>query len=233
MSPTFNWNEIDTVLLDMDGTLLDLAFDSYFWLQLVPQSLSAQRGISLEQAKQLITTEYRAVQHTLDWYCFDYWSERLRLDIRQMTSDIGPRARLRDDTAPFLAALRESGRRTILLTNAHPHSLAIKVTHTGLDQHLDLLLSTHTYGYPKEDQRLWHAVQAHTGFNPTRTLFVDDSEPILDAAKAFGIRYCLGVSNPDSGQQEKSFTQHPAMNNYLSLLPAIYQSDSNHHQEHS
>lgn len=59
------------------------------------------------------------------------------------------------------------------------------------------------------------------GFDPERTLFIDDSEPILDAAKAFGLRYCLGVTNPDSDQQEKSFARHPAMNDYLALLPAL------------
>ncbi|KID00217.1 nucleotidase [Hafnia alvei] len=219
--PNFNWQEIETVLLDMDGTLLDLEFDSYFWLNLVPQTLSERRGITLDEAKKLIHHEYNAVQHTLNWYCFDYWSDRLDLDIYQMTSEVGARARLRQDTQPFLEALRASGRKTILLTNAHPHGLAVKLQHTGLDQHLDLLFSTHTFGYPKEDQRLWQAVQKRTGFNPATTLFVDDAEPILDAAQSYGIRYCLGVRNPDSSMAEKQFSRHPSMNDYRTLLPAF------------
>ncbi|TPG58786.1 GMP/IMP nucleotidase [Ewingella americana] len=221
MSPDFDWNTIDTVLLDMDGTLLDLAFDSQFWLQDVPLALSQQRAIAFEEARQYIHAEYLAVQHTMNWYCFDYWSQKLDLDIYQMTTDIGSNARLRDDTLPFLQQLRDSGRTAILLTNAHPHSLAVKCQHTGLDQHLDLLLSTHTFGYPKEDQRLWAAVQQQTSFNPQRTLFVDDGEPILNAAKTFGIRYCLGIENPDSTLADKSFDAHPSISDYRSLLPLI------------
>ncbi len=68
MQQDLNWNDIDTVILDMDGTLLDLAFDSYFWLQLVPQRLSEERDISLRDAKAVIDREYHAVQHTLNWY---------------------------------------------------------------------------------------------------------------------------------------------------------------------
>jgi putative hydrolase of the HAD superfamily len=220
MPPDFDWTCIDTVLLDMDGTLLDLEFDSYFWLQHVPQTLSERRGIPLAQAQALIEAQYQAVQHTLNWYCFDYWSTTLDLDIHGMTHALGHRASVREDTRPFLDALRAQGKRTILLTNAHPHSLAVKMAHTGLDAHLDLLLSTHTFGYPKEDQRLWQAVQQHTGFDPARTLFVDDGEPILDAAKQFGIRYCLGVENPDSSMARKTFLRHPSMHDYRTLLPA-------------
>jgi HAD superfamily hydrolase (TIGR01509 family) len=213
------WQEIDTILLDMDGTLLDLAFDRHFWLTLVPETLSRTRGISLPQARALIDQEYQAVQHTLNWYCLDYWSERLSLDIRGMTSEMGPNAALREDTVPFLNWLQRQGKRRILLTNAHPHNLAVKLQHTGLEQHLDLLLSTHTFGYPKEDRRLWQAVVEHTGLDIQKTLFIDDGEPILDAAARFGIRFCLGVGNPDSGMAEKRYARHPALNDYRHLIP--------------
>ncbi|MDU3076450.1 MAG: GMP/IMP nucleotidase, partial [Mixta calida] len=96
MAIEVNWREIDTVLLDMDGTLLDLAFDSHFWLTLVPQSFSQKRGISLSEANRLITAKYQAVQHTLNWYCLDYWSRELELDIRAMTWEMRSRAQLRE-----------------------------------------------------------------------------------------------------------------------------------------
>lgn len=184
------WQEVDTVLLDMDGTLLDLAFDNYFWQTLVPET-SWPPAASICRRRKRPCAEYHAVQHTLNWYCLDYWSERTGLDICAMTSEQGPRATLREDTVPFLDALKACGKRRILLTNAHPHNLAVKLKHTGLDAHLDLLLSTHTFGYPKEDQRLWRAVAEETGLEAHKTLFVDDSEAILDAAREFGIRYCL------------------------------------------
>ncbi len=73
---------------------------------------------------------------------------------------------------------------------------------------------------------MWQAVQQHTGFNPQRTLFIDDSEPILDAARTFGIRYCLGVQNPDSSTAEKSYLRHPWMHDYRQLIPALAKGEA-------
>ena len=69
--------------------------------QPVPQALSERRAIPFDEARHIIEREYQAVQHTMNWYCFDYWSERLDLDIYRMTSEVGSRARLREDTEPF------------------------------------------------------------------------------------------------------------------------------------
>ncbi|MEW7000196.1 GMP/IMP nucleotidase [Serratia ureilytica] len=201
MVPEFDWPQIDTVLLDMDGTLLDLEFDSHFWLSLVPQALSERRTIPFDEARNIIEREYQAVQHTMNWYCFDYWSERLDLDIYRMTSEVGSRARLREDTEPFLQALRDAGLQTILLTNAHPHSLAVKIEHTGLDRHLDLLFSTHTFGYPKEDQRLWQAA-AHRIQSAAHAV---RRRRRADPRRGTRFRHSLlpGVQNPDSSTAEK------------------------------
>ncbi|HNG60363.1 MAG TPA: haloacid dehalogenase, partial [Cellvibrionaceae bacterium] len=36
------WQAIDTLLLDMDGTLLDLHYDNYFWLEYLPRAFAAK-----------------------------------------------------------------------------------------------------------------------------------------------------------------------------------------------
>ena len=128
------WQEIETVLLDMDGTLIDLHFDNYFWQRLVPERWGASRGLSLEAARQQLAPVFAAVAGTLNWYCLDYWREQLGLDILALKREIADKIRWRADVRPFLEAVRASGRRLYLFTNAHPDSLALKLEHTALDR---------------------------------------------------------------------------------------------------
>lgn len=216
-----DWSSIDTVLLDMDGTLLDLHFDNYFWLEHLPKRWSELSHISVEEAKAQLKAEYDVLQGKLEWYCLDYWAKRLQLPITELKREVMDKIAMRADVPAFLTALNQSGRRIVLVTNAHPDSLSLKIERTELASYLTELISTHEFGVTKESQQLWHALQQRLGFDAKRTLFVDDSLPILHAAEQFGIAHLLAIANPDSQQPVKHIEQFPAITDYSVLLADI------------
>ena len=215
------WKNIHTVLLDMDGTLLDLYFDNHFWLEHLPKKLAEKHSISLQAAKDIMATETGQVMGTLNWYCLDFWAEKLDIDIVEAKREIDHLISMREDSLPFIDALKASGREVILVTNAHPDSLSLKVEHTQLDDHIDQLISTHEFAVTKESQVLWQKLQVKLGFNPQHTLFVDDSVGILKAAQDFGIKHLLAVSNPDSQQPVRDISEFPSVQDYRYLLDDI------------
>lgn len=215
------WAEIDTVLLDMDGTLLDLHYDNYFWLQHLPLRWSQISGISLQQAKEQLQQEYDQLTGKLEWYCLDYWGKRLQLPITELKREVMHKIQMRADAPAFLTALKNSGRQVVLVTNAHPDSLSLKIERTELSRYIDTLISTHEFGVTKENWALWQKLQDRLGFDNQRTLFVDDSLPILKAAQDFGIKHLLAIANPDSQQQPRDIRDFPAVTDYQVLLDDI------------
>ena len=215
------WHNIDIVLLDMDGTLLDLHFDTHFWLEHLPKKLSEKHGKPIEQTRLEMRENYQQVQGQIQWYCLDYWAEKLDMDIMEAKREVDHLISIRSDTIPFLDALKAANKQVVLVTNAHPGSLSLKVEKTQLDSHIDNLISTHQFGVTKESQLLWQRLQAHLSFDPAGCLFVDDSQVILDAAKEFGIAYTLGVTNPDSKEAENELHGHITTNNYFDLINDI------------
>lgn len=216
-----DWQRIDTVLLDMDGTLIDLHFDNHFWQQVVPAAWGAARGLSTDDAKIALAPVFDAVAGTLNWYCLDYWQRTLQLDIMALKRTLRDRIRWRPTAQAFLQQLRASGRRCYLFTNAHPDSLALKQEETGLQHWLDGVYSTHQFGVPKEDPACWQALQRELGYDPARTLFVDDSARILAAARDAGIGQVLGILTPDSQRPAQSLHGVAAIADYQTLLPAL------------
>lgn len=219
--PFLPWSEIDTVLLDMDGTLLDLHFDNYFWMELIPQKLAERSGASLASCKADMMAHYERIMGQIEWYCLDYWAKELDMDIVAAKREIEHLIAMRDDTVPFLDALHESGREVILVTNAHPDSLSLKVEHTHLDKHINTLISTHEFGVTKESQSLWQQLQARLQFDPKRTLFVDDSLPVLTSAQTYGIEHLLCVTNPDSKKPVRQITEFNAIQDYRTVIGDI------------
>ena len=219
---TLLWNEIETVLLDMDGTLLDLHYDNQFWLHHLPRKLAEKNSVSLAEAENFLHQEYQRTMGMLDWYCLDRWAEKLDMDIVEAKREIDHLISIRPDSVPFLDALRDTGRDVFLVTNAHPDSLSLKIEKTALDNHIKVLYSTHQFGVTKESLSLWQQLQAEIGFDVDKTLFVDDSLSILETAKKFGIKHLLAVANPDSQKPAREISEFASVLDYRDITPDIY-----------
>jgi putative hydrolase of the HAD superfamily len=124
----------------------------------------------------------------------------------------------RPQTLAFLRGLGQMNKQRILVTNAHPDSIAIKFAVTDIEPLLDTVISSHDYGYPKEEQQFWQLLQCSIDFDPDRTLFIDDSEPVLNAARQYGIRYLLTIETPDSQQPSNPSANYSAIRHFEQIL---------------
>jgi len=215
-----DWPKIRTVLLDMDGTLLDLHYDNFFWLEHVPTRYAEVHGIEIELARTQLFARFARHSGTLNWYCTDFWSSELALDIIQLKQEILHLIAVRPDVPAFLNAVRSTGRRVVMVTNAHPKSLHLKMRETGLEQHFDALISSHQVGLPKEHPDFWNGLQSLEPFDAQHTLFVDDSLPVLRSAQAYGIAQLLAVCNPDSRQPHKDCGEFVAIRGFAEVMPS-------------
>jgi putative hydrolase of the HAD superfamily len=194
------WSAIDTVCLDMDGTVLDLRFDNLFWLEALPRRWGEHHGVPAEEAIAQLRARFDARRGTLEWYCIDHWSEELDFDIAALKFEMRAHIRYLPGAPRFLEAVRALGKRLLLTTNAHPISLAVKDGEAGLARHFDGLVSSHEFGVPKEQAEFWTLLRQHHSVDPATTLFVDDSALVLEAARRAGVREIYQVLQPDSTQ---------------------------------
>jgi putative hydrolase of the HAD superfamily len=219
-----DWQRIDTVLLDMDGTLLDLHFDNHFWLDYVPRRYAEARGVPEADAKRELLARYRDIEGTLDWYCVDHWTRELGLDIALLKEEVDHLISVHPHVIDFLDLLERAGKRRVLVTNAHQKSLELKMRRTLLRDRLDHVVCAHDLGLPKEDAGFWPRLQHEEAFDPVRTLFVDDSLAVLRAARDFGIGHLLAILLPDTRQAERTVEEFEAVRDFAALLPGLRKS---------
>lgn len=214
----FDWQSIDTILLDMDGTLLDLHFDNQFWQGLVPAQFAKQHQLTLDIAKIHLAPRFKATEGCLDWYCLDYWSRELQLDIIGLKQELAELIAVHPYVREFLQQARLQGKRLVLVTNAHPASLDLKMQKTALADALDDIVSSHDLGLAKEQSGFWQALQKQLGFDPQRSLLIDDSVAVLQSAQQFGIGQLLAISKPDSHLPARTITEFPSLEGFEALL---------------
>jgi len=217
-SSIVDWAAIDTVLVDMDGTLLDLNFDTFFWRELVPQRYAVRNGLTVLEARAKLEPRFDAKMGTLEWYCLDHWARDLELDLKTLKREHRERIRFLPGAQEFLASVRARGKRLSIVTNAHRDTFAVKAEHTGLDRLVDSVVCSHDFAAPKESAAFWQALEAHEPFDRRRTLLIEDSLSVLAAARDYGIRHMLAIRRPDSQLPPRSTPHFLAVDGVFELV---------------
>ncbi len=213
------WAGTDTLLLDMDGTLLDLCYDNRFWREEVPLAWAARHRVAAGDAIARVTARLDAAAGTLAFYCLDHWSRELDLDLKALKAGTVAGIGYLPGAVHFLTAARAYGKRLVLVTNAHPHTLALKLERTGLDRHLDAVHSSHAFGAPKESPAFWAAFARVEPFEPRRAMLVEDSLPVLSTAHDAGIGHLVAVAQPDSSRPPRDTAPFSGVRRVAELLP--------------
>jgi len=214
-----DWDAIDTVLLDMDGTLLDLHFDNYFWTKHIPRVYADRHQISEADSTEQLSLKFGDNQGTLAWYSLDHWSEQLNLDIPALKRELQHMVSLRPYAIEFLQQLHNSDRDVVLVTNAHRKTLEIKMDHVDITGWFDRVVVSHDLEAAKEEQAFWHRLQELHPFDPTRTLLIDDTESVLHSAQRYGVAHLLTLLQPDSQRQKRIDTDFPGIHHFDEIMP--------------
>ena len=215
-----DWQNIETVFLDMDGTLLDLHFDNHFWLEHMPKRYAEKHAISIEEAQQALSQKTKAIEGSLDWYCLDYWEKTLDMDIVSLKHEVADRIAIRDNVIEFLDHLRSLEKRIVLLTNAHSKTIKLKFEYAKIEHHFDHIITAHDIGLAKEEQGFWQALEKHENFDKESSIFIDDNLDVLNAARQYGVKHLLAIHQPDSQQAVKNTENFLAIESYRQLWRA-------------
>ncbi|MBI5635316.1 MAG: GMP/IMP nucleotidase [Nitrospirae bacterium] len=211
-------HNIEYVLLDMDGTLLDKYFDDYFWEHLLPEKYAEKKNITFGRAKEELLARYKIHEGTLNWTDIDFWSREVDIDIPALKEQMRHLIEVHPHAEEFLQMLRLQGKKIFLVTNAHYKVLDIKLKKTAIGKYFDAAVTSFEMGYAKEEIGFWEKVQERLQFDKEKTLFIDDTEAVLKAAKRFGIKYILYKAYASS-KSEKGHSPHfPAIHDFRDLM---------------
>ncbi len=212
------WGAIDTVFVDMDGTLLDLRFDTFFWREVVPQRYALLHNITVSAAQAALTPRFDAKIGTLEWYCLDHWARDLGMDLKALKHEHSDGIQFLPGAQEFLASMRARGKRLVVVTNAHRDTFAVKAERTGIDRLVDSVVCSHDFAAPKESAAFWHALEAHEPFDAGRTLLIEDSLTVLAAARAYGLKHTIAIRRPDSQLPPRAIAEFTAINGVFELV---------------
>ena len=190
------FKDIECLLIDMDGVILDNAYDNDFWQNQIPEVIADSKGIAFDDAKRLAIQIFNYKKNTKDWYDVDYWSNMLSIDIeaQKRSEKSFSRISLYDGVIDTLSALKNKTK-MILITNAHRKTLNIKLEKYNLTPYFDEMVCAHELNYVKEDIQLWYMLRSKYRLDYEKTLLVEDTINNINVGLSAGISGAIYVGD--------------------------------------
>ena len=190
------FKDIECLLIDMDGVILDNAYDNDFWQNQIPEVIADNKGIAFDDAKRLAIQIFNYKKNTKDWYDVDYWSNMLDIDIeaQKRSEKSFSRISLYDGVIDTLSVLKNKTK-TILITNAHRKTLNIKLEKYNLTSYFDEMVCAHELNYVKEDIQLWYMLRSKYRLDYEKTLLVEDTINNINVGLSAGISGAIYVGD--------------------------------------
>ena len=197
------WKAIETFFLDMDGTLLDLAFDNFFWHEHLPKIYAKSKGISFVTAKSEFEQMYKRKENTIQWYSLKHWSDVLQIDLLSELLTTKNEIKILPKVKDFLYLLKKNNIKVFLLTNCPRDMLHVKLSQTKLWGFFDEIVSSEDFNFPKESIDFWNILKAKYTYKHDATVFLDDSKNVIDFSVKHGLKKVFLISNPDSSKKSQ------------------------------
>ena len=190
------FKDIGCLLIDMDGVILDNAYDNDFWQNQIPEVIADSKGIAFDDAKRLAIQIFNYKKNTKDWYDVDYWSNMLNIDIeaQKRSEKSFSRISLYDGVIDTLNVLKNKTK-MILITNAHRKTLNIKLEKYNLTPYFDEMVCAHELHYVKEDIQLWYMLRSKYRLDYEKTLLVEDTINNINVGLSAGISGAIYVGD--------------------------------------
>jgi len=190
------FKDIECLLIDMDGVILDNTYDNDFWQNQIPEVIADSKGIAFYDAKRLAIQIFNYKKNTKDWYDVDYWSNMLSIDIeaQKRSEKSFSKISLYDGVIDTLSVLKNKTK-MILITNAHRKTLNIKLEKYNLTSYFDEMVCAHELNYVKEDIQLWYMLRSKYRLDYEKTLLVEDTINNINVGLSAGISGAIYVGD--------------------------------------
>lgn len=218
IKPELNWQDIDTVLLDMDGTLLDKHFDDTFWQSYVIEKYAEKNCLSYKGAQTFCDEKFKEAFNGHDWTQTTYWSSTFGLDIIALQNELSHLIKALPSTIYFLNFLRSNDKKVIMVTDSDLPSLQLKLKQVNIREYFQHFFHSTSMGIAKTELDFWPSLHKKYNFDPIRTLFVDDRDNILQIASDFGIKHIVAMASPSSNSPTKFSKKHPSIASFTEII---------------